>query len=131
MCVRSGAIYHLREKKHPLSRFDAFLTSPDATADTYADLNHINQDIIGDSCALARHQIDIVNLAQMLSRSQLLQFFPSNQSEGLKLALEGFHRSRAIQHPHRALSFITNRVLRCHAHHSLQRFLGVLHSNVE
>lgn len=90
LCASIAIKYIAHPKKYPPSRLDAFLTSPGATADAYADLDHIYRDIIKDNGALVRHLIDIVNLAQPLSRSQLLQFFPSDQSEGLNLALEEF-----------------------------------------
>jgi hypothetical protein len=90
LCASIAMKYISHPKKYPPSRLDAFLTSPGATADAYADLDRMYQDIIRDNSALVRHLIDIINLAQPLSRAQLLQFFPSDQSEGLTLALEEF-----------------------------------------
>ncbi|KAG1890917.1 hypothetical protein F4604DRAFT_381537 [Suillus subluteus] len=92
LCASIAMKYISHPRKHPVSRLDAFLSSPDATADAYADLDYTYQDIIRnpDNRALIRHLINIINLAQPLPRSQLLQFFPSDYSESLDLTLEEF-----------------------------------------
>ncbi|KAG1877336.1 hypothetical protein F4604DRAFT_671425 [Suillus subluteus] len=126
LCASIALKYISHPKKYPPSRLDAFLTSPGATADAYADLDHMYQDIIRDNSALVRHLIDIVNLAQPLSHSQLLQFFPWDQSEGLNLALEEFSSILVvspeqpkipIQPYHSSLIEFFADPMRCHTHY--------------
>ncbi|KAG2144511.1 hypothetical protein DEU56DRAFT_854092, partial [Suillus clintonianus] len=126
LCASIAMKYISHLKKYPPSRLDAFLTSPSATADAYADLDHTYQEIIRDNSDLIRHLIDIVNLAQPLTRSQLLQFFPSDQSEGLNLALEEFSSILVvtpdqpmipIQPYHSSLIEFFADPMRCHAHY--------------
>lgn len=126
LCASIAMKYIAHPKKYPPSRLDAFLTSPGAIADAYADLDHMYQDIIRDNIGLVRHLIDIVNLAQPLSRSQLLQFFPSDQSEGLNLALEEFSSILVVspkqpkipsQPYHSSLIEFFADPRRCHTHH--------------
>ncbi|KAG2063343.1 hypothetical protein BDR04DRAFT_1111620 [Suillus decipiens] len=90
LCVSIAMKYVSHPKKHPVSRLDAFLSSPDITADAYADLDYTYQDIIRGNRTLVRYLIDIINLAQPLPRSQLLQFFLSDCSKSLDLTLEEF-----------------------------------------
>ncbi|KAG1743040.1 hypothetical protein EDB19DRAFT_2024151 [Suillus lakei] len=95
--------------------------------DAYVDLDHTYRKIIRDNSAeLIRHLIDIVNLAQPLPRSQLLQFFSSYQSEGLNLALEEFSSILVvspdqpmipIQPYHSSLIEFFADPMRCRAHH--------------
>jgi hypothetical protein len=126
LCASIAMKYISHPKQYPPSRLDAFLTSPSATADAYADLDRMYQDIIRNNGALVGHLINIVNLAQPLSRSQLLQFFPSDQSEGLNLALEEFssilvvppeQSNIPIQPYHSSLIEFLANPMRCHAHH--------------
>ncbi|KAG1723581.1 hypothetical protein EDB19DRAFT_351046 [Suillus lakei] len=117
LCASIAMKYIAYPRKHPAFRLDAFLSSPDATAVAYANLDHTYQDIIRDNRALIRHLIDIMNLAQPLPRSQLLQFFPPDHSERLNLTLEEFSPILVVSPdqptiPIRSLSFITLRVLR-------------------
>ncbi|KAG1724512.1 uncharacterized protein EDB91DRAFT_1170762 [Suillus paluster] len=126
LCASIATKYITHPKKHPASRLDAFLSSPDATADAYADLDHMYQEIIRDSRSLIRYLIDIINLAQPLPHSQLLQFFPLDHSENLNLTLEEFSSilvvspdkpMTLIQPYHSSLiEFFTDPV-RCHPHH--------------
>ncbi|KAG1845697.1 hypothetical protein DFJ58DRAFT_625490, partial [Suillus subalutaceus] len=126
LCASIAMKYISHPKKYPPSRLDAFLTAPGATADAYADLDHMYQDIIRDNSTLVRHLINIINLAQPLSRSQLLRFFPSDQSEGLNLALEEFSSILVvspeqpeipIQPYHSSLIEFFADPMRCRAHH--------------
>ncbi|KAG2144514.1 hypothetical protein DEU56DRAFT_206972 [Suillus clintonianus] len=126
LCASIAMKYISHPKKYPPSRLDAFLTSPSATADAYADLDHTYQEIIRDNNDLIRHLIDIVNLAQPLPRSHLLQFFPSDQSEGHNLALEEFSSILVvspdqpmipIQPYHSSLIEFFADPMRCHAHY--------------
>ncbi|KAG2144493.1 hypothetical protein DEU56DRAFT_883819 [Suillus clintonianus] len=126
LCASIAMKYIAHPKKYPPSRLDAFLTSPGATADAYVDLDHTYQEIISGNSALIRHLIDIVNLAQPLPRSQLLQFFPSDKHEGLNLALEEFSSilivssgqpTIPIQPYHSSLIEFFADPMRCHAHY--------------
>ncbi|KAG0709424.1 hypothetical protein DFH29DRAFT_230259 [Suillus ampliporus] len=126
LCASIAMKYIAHPRKHPASRLDAFLSSPDATADAYTDLDHMYQEIISDNRALIRPLMDIINLAQPLPRSQLLQFFPSHHSETLNLALEEFSSILVvspekpmipIQPYHSSLIEFFADPMRCHPHH--------------
>ncbi|KAG2368474.1 hypothetical protein BDR07DRAFT_1390750, partial [Suillus spraguei] len=128
LCASIAMKYISHPKKHPVSRLDAFLSSsPHIMADAYADLDYVYQNIIRDNRALVRCLIDIINLAQPLPRSQLLQFFPPDYSKSLDLTLEEFSSILTvssdkpmvpIQSYHSSLFEFFENPVRCHPYYT-------------